>query len=63
MGNFGKVRYGTVQKREGAVANERRRVQEENKEGAGQTNGVKKKEKIAIAEVIVRVLQAAIGTS
>lgn len=63
MGNFSKVWYGTVQKVEGAVANERRRVQKENKEGAGQTDGVKKKEKIAIAKGVVRVLQAAVGTS
>ena len=63
MGNFSKVRYGIVQKREGAVANERRRVQKENKERAGQTDGVKKKEKIAIAKIVVRVLQVAVGTS
>lgn len=42
MGNVGKVRYWTIQERKGVGENERGRVQEEDKEGIGQTARLEK---------------------
>lgn len=44
MGNPCQVRHLIVQKRKGALKNERGGIQEENEEGVGQTN-VREKEK------------------